>query len=1803
MIQKLRPYFFTLCFFSCFASVSLWGQIQYCVDFESVDQGIYGQNTGYEPGDLIFSQHEVDVSLAEFVYLNGSTGFFDVNISDDINVNTDLVQGQFAIPNNANLVFDFAASNQQVSFVCFNFIDLGGEINIGVNGQNVMAFENFEDVPGEIAPGVTFEVTFFNTNLNGGTVCLSGNIENLTVGGQEFYLDNVCFFPISPIDCQITEVIVETHPCTPNGIFYVDIEVHALNPGNDGFTVRGNGTNYGTFSYNVPFITIGPLVGDGETPYEFVVIDNQNEDCRNFFDLGPIDCAGNNCVIDELEAFTLNCIDDHLYNIYVDFVPVNTLNTSFDLFVDNEFYGFYNYANDLPLIIEGYEIAPNSNGIVITVCDNDNPNCCRTMEVDIIPCEQDGCIGFEYTQESLYGTPNGITPGEAFYTEQGVDFSLDSLYRNDDPPAYEYVVVRHASNDANFNFEAAVGRYLYNDGISTMMDFSDHPDEVHAVTMDFIHNKGLLNLSVNGQDLIIETGELENGTIDLGNGFSLEVIITETSNTFTQGVLTFISTEDPIETLLIGGTGLGFDNVCLNPACELGEMTIHAGDCTDDDTFMVSVDFEYQHTVSDSFRLRINGELEGIFAYADLPLELGPYASPTDILEFTAIDLESEDCRTSGHLAPVNCNCPTFEFEILEGPICINANEYMLDIRLLTNGPLGDLFIVTNAAGQSIEMQYNNTGIYHLILGGGQNVEVITICDSDMQDCCIEVELHPNCATDCEFSNLVFETTACNNNGNFFIEVDFDFNHLNANFQLYVNQEVYEHFNLNDLPLTIGPFDGDGETTYVVGIQGSNVNQNCYVQETLGPVDCDTGVDCGIFDVIVEPYDCDGDHFLVDLAFESQNTGPLGYYVFVSGQIFGPFSYNEPFVTIGPLAGDGETFYNFTILDIADPACFGFYELGTYNCNQECEIFDLVVDAHDCDPNGTYSITIDFEYHNPGNNFFDVFNANGESLGFYSLADLPVTIDGFSGNGGAINFIQVCINDHPNCCSTTSFMAPDCTGDPCQITNVFAEAYDCENGTFLIDLVVSAENPGAHGYTVLGNGHIYGTFEYSAPFITLGPFEGDGETVYEFIVVDNDNSTCTDFTEIGPIDCPDCQLSELQYSVDCHSGPFFTLHLDFAHDNVQSDYFVLSIGNQVIDEFLYSALPLSLELPIELGQGEIITVCDNHLDNCCISADFFLPCCSIRDLVAEAHDCNDNGTFFVDLDFIHGNTGETFTLVYGPENGDLISEIYSYNDLPLTVGPFDGDNSTSWYFQATDESLFCQSSTTIDPVYCDDESCLEFESFDGSFFGPNTGYQVGDEIGEENGILMTYESFPGDECNCYVFVVDANTFPSFSGGAGHIIALFNSGIGFDFTTTNQTLTSITFDYYFAGTGVKVSVNGEAVVEAASPEDLPTDIATGVTLTVDAENGTMTFTGNVETLVLYGNGNFLLDNGCFETNTPEPVDVWPGDANTDNLASHFDLLNIGLAYDATGPNRNSNITEWTALGAEDWEESFADGVNYKHADCNGDGLVNEGDKAVILMNYGQQHGTPVDFTPLPATDLDPAIYLDAPDQVPNSLTFEIPVMLGTEAIPVDDIYGIAFRVEVDPELIDLASLTVEYPVSWMGEPGVNLISLDKKNVDEGILEIAMVRTDHNNVSGYGPIAVLRGIIDDIAGIHVTEIKTNDIKAISVAEQLIPLRKPMASMTINTNIDDPIGKIDLMRNLQVYPNPTSGLVQIAIKYQLPIEQVDIVDPAGRQVAPSVYNENTVSMESLPSGMYMLKVHLGGYIITKRVVKTTP
>jgi hypothetical protein len=166
---------------------------QQCVDFESpLTLGAkYGSSTGNLRGSIIFTVNSIKVSVHDFIYVSGNSTFgnatiakppFLFGISQTINTN------------NINLGFDFSSSGFIPQEVVFEFLDQGGIQNLSVNGSQFYVGK-LANVSGPIN-GINVVVSI--SQVPGASACIGKvvlrgpAIRELIVGGQEFWLDNVC---------------------------------------------------------------------------------------------------------------------------------------------------------------------------------------------------------------------------------------------------------------------------------------------------------------------------------------------------------------------------------------------------------------------------------------------------------------------------------------------------------------------------------------------------------------------------------------------------------------------------------------------------------------------------------------------------------------------------------------------------------------------------------------------------------------------------------------------------------------------------------------------------------------------------------------------------------------------------------------------------------------------------------------------------------------------------------------------------------------------------------------------------------------------------------------------------------------------------------------------------------------------------------------------------------------------------------------------------------------------------------------------------------------------------------------------------------------------------------------------------------------------------------------------------------------------------------------------------------------------------------------------------------------------------
>lgn len=330
------------------------------------------------------------------------------------------------------------------------------------------------------------------------------------------------------------------------------------------------------------------------------------------------------------------------------------------------------------------------------------------------------------------------------------------------------------------------------------------------------------------------------------------------------------------------------------------------------------------------------------------------------------------------------------------------------------------------------------------------------------------------------------------------------------------------------------------------------------------------------------------------------------------------------------------------------------------------------------------------------------------------------------------------------------------------------------------------------------------------------------------------------------------------------------------------------------------------------------------------------------------------------------------------------------------------------------------------------------------------------------------------------------------------------------------------------------------------------------------------------------------------------DVWPGDANSDLQVGLLDLLPIGLAYNQTGPIRSGASLAWVAQPGANWNNSFINGVNHKHADCNGDGTVNAGDTAAISINYGLSH--PAKLIPQGTSASTIAdLYLEAnPDTVSANNIVNVNVCLGTSSVPVDSIYGISFRIHFNSSLVDSTSGTFDFSNSWIGSPGIDMLTMVKTSMTSGFADVAMVRNNQQNTSGDSTIGIFSiVIVDNIAGKTGLPFSLSDVYAITYSEAFLNLNVIGDTVLVNTTtgIANPTNET---KRIRIYPVPAGSFIQIDAGTEA-INEIVIRDITGRNIQhihPESLKNMHVDLSKLARGTYMIQVRTDKTISNHRI-----
>ncbi len=363
--------------------------------------------------------------------------------------------------------------------------------------------------------------------------------------------------------------------------------------------------------------------------------------------------------------------------------------------------------------------------------------------------------------------------------------------------------------------------------------------------------------------------------------------------------------------------------------------------------------------------------------------------------------------------------------------------------------------------------------------------------------------------------------------------------------------------------------------------------------------------------------------------------------------------------------------------------------------------------------------------------------------------------------------------------------------------------------------------------------------------------------------------------------------------------------------------------------------------------------------------------------------------------------------------------------------------------------------------------------------------------------------------------------------------------------------------------------------------------------------------------------FSTDTSSWKTSKAPPITdyVFAGDANGDRRADVYDILPIGLGFAQTGPPRPFASATWAPQFAPNWANTPAAVANFKHADTDGNGVINEFDRIAIQQNYSPisaQVAPPITAPAVPVWVHFPEDSLLISTQTPEPIIITANIRVGQVDAPAHHLYGLAFALKYpeyvghDPELLYSNN-------AFLGPPGdVLLLSRDHYSLRQ--IDLGFARKNRQAVSGYGTIARVHFSTDFVIIIDVIErsgslrvpftVPVVGVRGIDVEGKALALQGAVLDtlwLVLDKSINATAPPSHSSPSAIVYPNPATEGVWVAVENAV-LEQVGVYDVVGRLIEshrPTGVHTTYLSTILWPKGLYTLRIHTSEGDVEKRVV----
>lgn len=309
-------------------------------------------------------------------------------------------------------------------------------------------------------------------------------------------------------------------------------------------------------------------------------------------------------------------------------------------------------------------------------------------------------------------------------------------------------------------------------------------------------------------------------------------------------------------------------------------------------------------------------------------------------------------------------------------------------------------------------------------------------------------------------------------------------------------------------------------------------------------------------------------------------------------------------------------------------------------------------------------------------------------------------------------------------------------------------------------------------------------------------------------------------------------------------------------------------------------------------------------------------------------------------------------------------------------------------------------------------------------------------------------------------------------------------------------------------------------------------------------------------------------------------VWPGDADDNGVAEIVDVLSIGVAFGSQGGSRPNATQVWAPQPGVPWGLSFDSGVDFIHADCDGNGIVNASDIPLVLSNFGETHQKRSN-----ASASGAAICLEYPDSAGPGDTIRVDIYIGDSLLPAADLHGLAISLAYDRSVIDSASIGTSLRSNWLGS---NLLDVA---YSETRFHWAVSRTDQQDTLSFGRMGGVDMImIDDLARTVPLVITVDE------AYQMDQNGKVTALSIGNCG-----GNAARLGNgLSSYPNPANDKVTIGWE-DYEVEEIEVYGPGGQLMTRCVGmsgEQMDIATDTYQPGIYIVRARLRNGLLTKKI-----